>query len=98
MMNATLSIAVSLIATWMSFNIYTPAVFVSLFFCLVSAYFGYHRCVYTALFIAFSSITAILMSPLILLPEQKQATLMVLILIIVMFAGIGAGVHKLKGH
>ncbi|KAF7775121.1 hypothetical protein PCIT_a1233 [Pseudoalteromonas citrea] len=97
-MNATLSIAVSLIATWMSFNIYTPAVFVSLFFCLVSAYFGYHRCVYTALFIAFSSITAILMSPLILLPEQKQATLMVLILIIVMFAGIGAGVHKLKGH
>jgi hypothetical protein len=41
---------------------------------------------------------AILMSPLILLPEQKQATLMVLMLIIVMFAGIGAGVHKLKGH
>ncbi|TMO59067.1 hypothetical protein CWC18_16565 [Pseudoalteromonas aurantia] len=98
MMNTAISIFVSLIATWMSFNIYTPAVFVSLFFCLVSAYFGYNRCVYTALFIAFSSITAILMSPLILLPEQKQATLMVLILIIVMFVGIGAGVHKLKGH
>jgi hypothetical protein len=81
MMNTAISIFVSLIATWMSFNIYTPAVFVSLFFCLVSAYFGYNRCVYTAL-----------------LPEQKQATLMVLILIIVMFVGIGAGVHKLKGH
>ncbi|MBQ4846103.1 hypothetical protein J8L98_24015 [Pseudoalteromonas sp. MMG013] len=82
----------------MSFNIYTPAVFISLFFCLVSAYFGYHRCLYTALFIAFSSVMAILMSPLILLPEQKQATLMVLMLIIVMFAGIGAGIHKLKGR
>lgn len=98
MMNSILSVIVSLIAAWMSFHIYTPAIFVSLFFCLVSAYFGYHRCIYTALFIAVSSVIAILMSPLILLPEQKQTTLMVLVLIIVMFAGIGAGVHKLKGH
>ncbi|WP_105167783.1 DUF6419 family natural product biosynthesis protein [Pseudoalteromonas sp. T1lg23B] len=89
-------LSVSLIATWMSVNVYTPAVFFNLFCCLISAWYGYHAHVHKALALAFFNVFAVIMSPLLILPEQKTATLMVMLLLMIMFAGIAVGIHKVK--
>ncbi|CAH9064026.1 hypothetical protein PSECIP111951_03028 [Pseudoalteromonas holothuriae] len=96
MISSILVVSISLFATWMSVNLYTPAIFFNLFCCLISAWYGYHGHLNMALALAFFNVLAVLMSPLLVLPEQKTTTLMVLLLLIAMFSGIAAGVHKIK--
>ncbi|BBN80995.1 hypothetical protein PA25_09800 [Pseudoalteromonas sp. A25] len=96
MISSIIMLSISLFATWMSVHLYTPAIFFNLFCFLISAWYGYHGHLHMALILAFFNVIAVLMSPILVLPDQKTTTLTVLLLLMAMFAGIGVGVHKLK--
>ncbi|MBD1584324.1 DUF6419 family natural product biosynthesis protein [Pseudoalteromonas sp. S16_S37] len=96
MISSLVMVFVSLFATWMSLNLYTPAIFFNLFCCLISAWYGYHGHLHMALILAFFNVLAVLMSPILMLPEQTTTTFTVLLLLMAMFSGIAVGVHKLK--